>query len=489
VLSVKQNISKLLLTFLLFLYIYTGFAIEVPIYDFPITAYSQNPADYLSSKEDQTLLSTEYQALRLQEFYNHYFATGIKGLSPWSAEMITTALPLMKKIEVEVLDDFNNQNKASEKKHYGENFKEHDPTWWNKIKENMDLNSLSAAEFKEENRAIAVTNTYARALPDAAPDFFNFSLPGEGFPFDNLQESAIWTGTPLYVFSLSKDKAWSLVFTPDGYFAWIKSNDLAYASPQFISQWQQTAQRKLIAVTQTEASIFNQQRQFQFTGYIGAVFPMLARNNQQTSILIPIKNQQNQAMIKIGLINTKAANIMPLIASPLNFAKILNQLKNRPYGWGGAYFFNDCSQELKSIFTPFAIWLPRNSAKQAKLNASLDLSQNNIDERLNLLKEKGHPLMTIIYINGHVMLYVGKKEFDNNQETAITYQNTWGMVPENHDKRYIIGQSLFFPLLKHYPESSDVSSQASKPIFKLVYLDELKPKVDSPQSFAEQFIK
>ena len=463
---------------------------EVPIYDFPVT-YSQNANDYLSpDAEDynKTLLSPEYQNLQLKQFYNHYYSNDAQGLSPWSRQMVTSALPLMKKVAPEILEDFNNQNKSNEDKHYAENFKEHDQTWWSRIRDNMDLSALASSEFKEENRAISIANTYARALPGNAPDFFHTSLPGQGFPFDNLQESAIWTGTPLYVFSVSKDKAWSLVLTPDGYFAWVKSNDVAYVSSGFINQWQTAAQHSLIAVTQTETSVVDAQQQFQFTGYIGSVFPMIERNSQQTSILIPVKNSHNQAMIKTGIINTKASNIMPLTASPKNLVKIINQLKNRPYGWGGAFFFNDCSQEMKSIFTPFGIWLPRNSAQQAQLSSTLDLSKNNADERISLLKEKGHPLMTIIYIGGHVMLYVGNKDSNNNRAAAITYQNVWGMSPESRDKRYVIGQSLFFPLLKNYPENPDVSSLAGKSNFKLVYLDELNLKTDSPRSFANRFL-
>lgn len=487
----RYLITKFILAPFLLCYFAACSAMEVPIYDFPVT-YSQNANDYLSPDgEDynKTLLSPEYQNLQLKQFYNHYYSSDAQGLSPWSGQMVTSALPLMKKVESKILEDFNNQNKPNEDKHYAENFKEHDQTWLSKIRDNMDLYAIASSEFKEENRAISVTNTYARALPDSAPDFFHASLPGQGFPFDNLQESAIWAGTPLYVFSVSKDKAWSLVLTPDGYFAWVKSNDIAYVSSAFINQWQAAAQHSLIAVTQTEASIVDDQQQFQFTGYVGSVFPMIERNSQQTSILIPVKNSHNQAMIKTGIINTNASNIMPLTASPKNLVKIINQLKNRPYGWGGAFFFNDCSQEMKSIFTPFGIWLPRNSAQQAQLNSTLDLSKNNVDERISLLKEKGHPLMTIIYIGGHVMLYVGNKDIDNNRAAAITYQNVWGMSPESHDKRYVIGQSLFFPLLKHYQENPDVSSLAGKSNFKLVYLDELNLKTDSPRGFASRFLE
>lgn len=489
----KQRLMKhSVIAALLLLYFCACFAMEIPIYDFSITAYSQNTHDYLSPKGKnypKALLSPEYQKVQLKQFHNHYYSSTAQGLSPWSQQIVMSVLPLMKKIEPEVLEDFNNQNKSNAEKHYAENFKEHDQKWWIKIRENMDLDALASSTFKKKNRAISITNTHARALPDRAPDFFHASLPGQGFPFDNLQESAIWAGTPLYVFSVSKDKAWSLVLTPDGYYSWVKSQDIAYVSSEFIRRWQTAAQRSLVAITQTETSVLDDQEQFQFTGYIGSVFPMMKYNKQKTYILIPIKNKNNQANIKTGIINTNAVDIMPLTLSEQNLAKIINQLKNRPYGWGGAFFLNDCSQEMKSLFTPFGIWLPRNAVQQARLSSTLDLSKNNVNERISLLKEKGRPLMTIIYVDGHVMLYVGKKTIDNNKEAAITYQNIWGISPKRHDKRYVIGQSLFLPLLKYYPENPDASSLADKSNFKLIYLDKLNLKADSPHDFVNKFLE
>lgn len=479
-----------------FLYLILSFsevmAVEVPVYDFSISAYSQNSNDYLpaDSKEyTAPILKPDYQASQLKQFYNYYYASDAKGLSPWSEQMVTSVLPLIKKVELEIVDDFDNQNKDAVNRHYGENFKEHDETWLRSIKQNMDLPALEASEFNEYNRAIAVTNTFARALPEGAPDFYHFSIAGQGFPFDNLQESAIWVGTPLYVVSLSQDKAWALVLTPDAYFAWVKSSDIAYASNDFISQWQKRAKSGLMAITETAAPVVDKQHQFQFTGYIGAVFPLADRNESSTSILIPVKNQHHQAVINIGLVSHKAAALMPVTASKKNIVKIIKQLQNRAYGWGGAFFFNDCSQELKSIFTPFGIWLPRNSAQQAERGSVLDLTKNTVDERLDTLKEKGRPLLTIIYIGGHVMLYVGNMEGANHENQVITYQDVWGLSPANHDKRYVIGQSLFFPLLKQYPENPDVNSLAAKTFFKLVYLDELDKIYTSPQGFTKYFTK
>ncbi|MDP3561998.1 MAG: NlpC/P60 family N-terminal domain-containing protein [Legionellaceae bacterium] len=126
----RYLITKFILAPFLLCYFAVCSAMEVPIYDFPVT-YSQNANDYLSPDgEDynKTLLSPEYQNLQLKQFYNHYYSSDAQGLSPWSGQMVTSALPLMKKVESEILEDFNNQNKPNEDKHYAENFKEHDQT-------------------------------------------------------------------------------------------------------------------------------------------------------------------------------------------------------------------------------------------------------------------------------------------------------------------------------------------------------------------------
>lgn len=467
-------------------------AVEVPIDDFSMESYSQNSNDYLSSDSKDysvPLLKPDYQVSQLKKFYNHYYSTDSKGLSPWSDASIKSILPIVKKVEVEILDDFDNRNKDSLNQHYGENFKAHGVDWINQIRENMDFNAINSSEFKAENKAIAIANTFARALPEQAPDFFHFSIAGQGFPFDNLQESVIWAATPLYVITVSEDKAWSLVLTPDAYFAWVKSSDIAYASGGFIKRWQLAAKKGLIAITKTGASVLDRAQHFQLTGYIGAVFPLVSSDEMNTEILIPIKNQHDEAVIKIGLVNKKHVALMPLVASKKNMVQLIKQLQNRPYGWGGAFFFNDCSQEMKSLFTPLGIWLPRNSAQQAQFKSTVDLSKNTAKERINLLKEQGHPLMTLIYIGGHVMLYVGNKTMDNKDVEAVTYQNVWGLSPLSKDKRYVIGQSLFLPLLNAYPEHPEVNSLANKAYFKLVYLDALDAESASPEAFLTLFAK
>ncbi len=314
-----------------------GYAVEVPVYDFPLTNYSQDINLYLpQNTEDynKPLLSAEYQKTQVQQFFRHYYASDEQGLSPWSASLIQSMLLKVKTIEMGILEGFNNQKQDPLHYHYAENFKEHDASWLNKISTNMHLDDLDHS-FHASQRAIVIQNTFARALPDNAPDFYHFSLAGEGFPFDNLQESALWLGTPLYVLHVSQDKAWSLVVTPDAYFAWVRSNDLAYASSEFIQQWQSKAQASLMAITQTEASVVDEHQHFLFSTYIGAVFP-LAENN---GLYIPVKNKLQQAVLSKGYVSSQATHKIPLPATKKNLAMLIKQVQNRPYGWGGRILF------------------------------------------------------------------------------------------------------------------------------------------------------
>ncbi len=44
-------------------------------------------------------------------------------------------------------------------------------------------------------------------------------------------------------------------------------------------------------------------------------------------------------------------------------AKIAKEFYNEPYGWGGKMMTRDCSAMTRDFFTPFGIFLMRNSSK------------------------------------------------------------------------------------------------------------------------------
>lgn len=88
----------------------------------------------------------------------------------------------------------------------------------------------------------------------------------------------------------------------------------------------------------------------------------------------------------------------------------------------------------------------------------------------------GHPFTTIIYIGGHVILYLGNQPNPNSDDHALmamTYQNVWGLAPYPSTRRAVIGKAVVFPMLLQYPEDTSLVSLAGKSEFQVAYLDEL----------------
>ncbi len=73
-------------------------------------------------------------------------------------------------------------------------------------------------------------------------------------------------------------------------------------------------------------------------------------------------------------------------------------------------------------------------------------------------------------------MYVGTYKYADGKEVAMTYQQMWGLSPQNKTSRAVIGQSVFLPLLTSFPEDADLGSQLDNSIFELIYLDQFPDK-------------
>lgn len=166
------------------------------------------------------------------------------------------------------------------------------------------------------------------------------------------------------------------------------------------------------------------------------------------------------------LVDDTTAVPMPWTLTPRHMAQVMKQMIGRPYGWGNTLFYNDCSAETRSLFAPFGIWLPRHSSDQLRAGHRTDLRNADIDTRLRTLAERGKPLMTLIHIDGHIMLYLGNTQIDG-QTVPMTYQNVWGLSPADNSRRNVIGGSVILPLLKTYSEDPEARSLAGKRLFEL----------------------
>ncbi|MES2998156.1 MAG: SH3 domain-containing protein [Pseudomonadota bacterium] len=447
---------------------------------FPIKHYDQTIDRWIKPSDpnfDKPLLNTAMQKKRMDIFYDHYFGLS----SPWNAKYIDliihrSQVPSLKATEEDLIKKFSNKNKPNSKIGYGENFRPHTDKWIENIAKNLNIDQFAHLHYQKNNRGIAVTNLAVRALPTNDVHFYNYQTAGQGYPFDNLQVSSLWAGTPIYIVGSTQDHTWYLIISP-ALIGWVKSDGIAKTSDTFINTWTITAKNKLAAITRTQTSLLDGEKRFLLTAYVGSVFPVDVAASQVgvgIKLLIPAADSHHNAIIKKVLVSKKNAAIMPLTITPHHFADIMRTLIGRPYGWGGIYFYNDCSAELKSLFTPFGIWLPRHSSEQLTAGKMVDMSLASPSQRLSYLMTKGKPFLTITYIGGHVFLYIGNDIVPQTHSlTAMTYQNLWGLKPNPPVKRVVIGQAVLFPLLLQYPENPELTSLVARKYFKVSYLNEL----------------
>jgi cell wall-associated NlpC family hydrolase len=448
---------------------------------FPLNNYDQTIETWLkptSPNDDKPLIDTDFQQKRQAEFYNHYFGNA----SPWSAEYLNKILHApapddLKSIELDILQHFNNQDKPADQIGYGENFHPYYKAWIDTLTDNIDIAQFSNMIYQPRHRGIAIDNLHARVLPTDDVHFYSYKSAGQGYPFDNLQMSALWVGTPVYILTETHDRAWLLVVTPE-YIGWVKSNGIAHVDNQFIMEWKSKAKQNLAAITKTKSSIVDEKGTFRFSAYVGSVFPM-----SENYLLIPVMNTAGYAEIHHARILLDEAVKMPQTATPHHFRELLTTLIGRPYGWGNMYFYNDCSAELKSLLTPFGIWLPRNSADQVHAGKIVDMTAAPAEQRLDYLVKNGHKLLTLVYIGGHIVMYVGQYPNPSSKEhepMALTYQNIWGLSPIPATRRAVIGGAVLFPMLLKYQEDASLNSLANKKYFQLSYLDELPTNLLAP---------
>lgn len=471
-----------LLSLLLFSFtLQTAIAVDVPITRFPLQNYSQDIDHWINPQAkdyDKPLVSLEYQQQRAQDYLQHWF-------SPWDENYVKQTIgqinPNIAEIEQFFLNKFDNKDKQGDRLNYLANYRLSSHKWTELLRQNININKLKNISYVASHRAIIVNNTFARLLPTHEPSYSDFTLAGQGYPFDNLQVSSVWAGTPVYVIAATEDQSWLLVLTP-AFIDWVPAHDVAYLSAMQRHYFKSQAQKNLGVIVDTQAPVLYANNQFDFSAYVGASYPIVKMMADYADILVAHRNNSGGVRFSIDKVARDNLVTMPFVATPRHFAKLYRTLINRPYGWGGVYHYNDCSQELRSLYAAFGIWLGRNSSSQLEGGHMIDQSSLTTKQRLEYLIKHGHPFMTMVFIGGHVLQYIGSADnaAEPSGKMAMTYQNVWGLHPPNSitpNRRDIIGQSVLLPMLSYYPEAPDDQSEAAKTYFMLVNLDVLPQDV------------
>jgi len=413
------------------------------IHDIPQDHTQYITADYLfMSEEDQKISDAKYN---------------ISFFSPWHRTKPVRSLESVRK----------SFHAFELNPGYGENKRKHDVSWVPGLLDNADLGHYPNAGFP----GITLYNADLRVLPTHKPVFRSAG----GYPFDRLQESLIAANTPVYISHISRDRAWFLVETPYAH-GWIDVRHILRVDENFMQKWQNGSYAVII---KDEIPVYDDQSHFLFKAPLGALFPAIGETDHAIRVLHASTDVDRKAVVKESLITKDAIAIKPLSMTGANMARVANRLMMEPYGWGGLYENRDCSAMLKDFFAPFGIWLSRHSSDQAKRDGHfIDLASLSPEEKKKTILRQGIPYMTLLWMKGHIMLYIGQYRGE-----PLIFHNFWGVTTTNFwgvRDRLIVGHAAITTLrpARVFPYASPGENNFLQNVIGMTLIGDTKKQMD-----------
>lgn len=335
-------------------------------------------------------------------------------------------------------------------KSYGENLQ--------LLKEDFFQKMLQKSNFEEYSslnlQALTLQETSIRAFPTNKPVLMDPNKAGEGFPFDYMQNSTVHANKPILLSHYSKDGKWTYIFTSFTS-GWIKASELVVIDKHYTDIWQKAKQVRII---KENIPIYDNNKNFMFNSKIGMMFALVSQDEDTYTVLTVSKYKHSKPLYIKSKIPKDIASKKILKLNKQNLKSIINEVKQTNYGWGGIYNQRDCSSMLRDLYAPFGIWLPRNSYQQAQVGKKISLEDKSDDEKIDIIKSAAVPFQTLLYKDGHIVLYLGTYE-----DEIIIFHNTWGIktMKDEIEGRFVIGKPVFTTLklgrgLSDYYEDSEI---------------------------------
>ena len=252
---------------------------------------------------------------------------------------------------------------------------------------------------------VALRTANLRAMPTSHPLIGDPSAPGQGFPFDRLQNGLVLGGEPVWLSHRSASGRWIFVWTAAAS-GWVLDRDVAPVAPELAAALPRMTP---VAVVREGFPIRTGDGRFLFAGRIGMVLPSAGGDGTgRLRVLVPAgRNADGTVAFQTVVLERGQAVPIPLDPTVAHLAGLASRMLGLPYGWGGAFGGRDCSAFVRDFFTPFGLWLPRNSRAQAAAGQRIDLKGLEPAAKARRIVRLGRPFATLLVKPGHVALYVG----------------------------------------------------------------------------------
>ena len=290
-------------------------------------------------------------------------------------------------------------------------------------------------------KAITVVNTSIRVAPTLRPFYLSFDLPGEGYPFDYGQETGLAANTPVVATHFSRDKAWVLVETAE-LTGWVQVQDVAWMSD---AQTKLYENRPYVAVIRDQVPVYDVSGQYLWAARVGSVMPVLKETPHFYSVRVVKRSSSGVAILDRAMLHKSDVAVKPLALTPHHLAGVGMALIGQTYGWGDLYGDRDCASMIQDMFVPFGIWLPRNGNDQGRYGGYfVNLKSLSPADKEKMILSNGVPFLTLLWLKGHIMVYVGSQD-----GRALAFHNIWGIRTRSSDGkegRYLIGKAVITTL-------------------------------------------
>ncbi|GAA8663340.1 SH3 domain-containing C40 family peptidase [Helicobacter pylori] len=375
----------------------------------------QEASSYLASSQNgsNNNQSIDPQALRenLKESY----------LKAWYSPWLDAKIKSNKKEVFWILKEMNKSTG------YGEDLKPNAKAFNDELIKSTDIERYPSAKIK----AVVVRDSDVRAVPTNKP----YYLSQKGYPFDRYQNSLIFQGTPVLITHFNTDKTYAHIQSSFVY-GWIKVSDLAYMRDKDIELL--TKIKNYVMPIKDKIPLYTDYGDFYTDARVGELFALIpqsqktSQNPQKKELKAYgfLKDAKGYATLQSVILNEKDFFVFPKAFTSENMAYFIDTMLGQKYGWGGLLGNRDCSAFTRDSFANFGILLPRNSYAQSRYaNNYVDLSSMKAKEKEDYIIKNATPFGTLIYLKGHIMLYLGAY---NHQ--AIVAHSIWSVQTQKHFK-------------------------------------------------------
>jgi len=275
-----------------------------------------------------------------------------------------------------------------------------EPEFLDKVLAKINIDDI--AQSIATRYAITVDYTLQRVTPT---DTTILKKPDQIY-FDRNQNAALDIGTALALVYQTRDKEWYFAISESSY-GWVRAKDIALTTYKEMVEF--VYAKDFIVTINPKNSILYQERYYDFVR-MGVRFPYKVITADVVEIVIPRRDENGYLLLDSAIMKRADVHLGYMAYRQKSVIEQAFKSLNAPYGWGGMFGEQDCSKFIQTLYATMGIILPRNSGDQSKVGEYIINFQLDYKQRVETLIQYAKPAKTLLYLPGHITLYLGTHE-------------------------------------------------------------------------------